>query len=85
MPLTVWSSARYTFPLPPGHRFPVAKYAMLRDSVIADGIVEAVSDRKALRKRSWESPRPAKYLGSDERALMAFISGRKRPANVAGK
>ncbi|MEO8620665.1 MAG: histone deacetylase [bacterium] len=39
MPLTVWSSARYTFPLPDGHRFPVAKYAMLRDQVIAEGIV----------------------------------------------
>ncbi|MEP7002754.1 MAG: histone deacetylase [bacterium] len=39
MPLTVWSSARYTFPLPYGHRFPVSKYAMLRDQVIADGIV----------------------------------------------
>jgi acetoin utilization deacetylase AcuC-like enzyme len=39
MPLTVWSSARYTFPLPAGHRFPVAKYAMLRDRVVADGIV----------------------------------------------
>jgi acetoin utilization deacetylase AcuC-like enzyme len=39
MPLTVWSSARYTFPLPPGHRFPVEKYAMLRDRVVAEGIV----------------------------------------------
>jgi acetoin utilization deacetylase AcuC-like enzyme len=39
MPLTVWSSARYTFPLPPGHRFPVEKYALLRERVIADGIV----------------------------------------------
>ena len=39
MALTVWSSARYTFPLPPGHRFPVAKYALLRDRVIAEGIV----------------------------------------------
>ena len=39
MPLTVWSSARYTFPLPVGHRFPVAKYAMLRDRVMAEGIV----------------------------------------------
>jgi acetoin utilization deacetylase AcuC-like enzyme len=39
MPLTVWSSARYTFPLPPGHRFPVEKYAMLRERVIAEGIV----------------------------------------------
>ena len=41
MPLTVWSSARYTFPLPDGHRFPVAKYALLRDRVIAEGIVAA--------------------------------------------
>jgi acetoin utilization deacetylase AcuC-like enzyme len=41
MPLTVWSSAHYTFPLPPGHRFPVAKYAMLRERVVAEGIVAA--------------------------------------------
>jgi acetoin utilization deacetylase AcuC-like enzyme len=39
MPLTVWSSARYTFPLPEGHRFPVEKYAMLRERVLAEGIV----------------------------------------------
>ena len=41
MQLTVWSSAKYTFPLPEGHRFPVAKYAMLRDRVAAEGIVAA--------------------------------------------
>ena len=41
MPLTVWSSARYTFPLPDGHRFPVAKYALLREAVIAAGVVPA--------------------------------------------
>ncbi len=39
MPLTVWSSARYTFPLPLGHRFPVEKYAMLRERVVSEGIV----------------------------------------------
>jgi acetoin utilization deacetylase AcuC-like enzyme len=39
--LSVWSSAKYTFPLPEGHRFPVAKYAMLRDRVVADGIIAA--------------------------------------------
>ncbi|MEO5814104.1 MAG: histone deacetylase [Gemmatimonadaceae bacterium] len=39
MPLTAWSSARYTFPLPAGHRFPVEKYAMLRDRVVEEGIV----------------------------------------------
>jgi len=36
VPLHLWSSARYTFPLPPDHRFPIAKYAALRDRVIAD-------------------------------------------------
>lgn len=37
--LQVWSSAKYTFPLPGGHRFPIEKYALLRERVIADGIV----------------------------------------------
>ena len=41
MTLTVWSSSRYTFPLPEGHRFPVAKYGMLRDAVIEQGILPA--------------------------------------------
>jgi len=41
MTLLLWSSSRYTFPLPEGHRFPVAKYAMLREAVIAEGIVPA--------------------------------------------
>ena len=41
MTLVLWSSSRYTFPLPEGHRFPVAKYAMLREAVIAEGIVPA--------------------------------------------
>ena len=39
MPLHCWTSARYTIPLPEGHRFPIAKYAMLRDAVLASGIV----------------------------------------------
>jgi acetoin utilization deacetylase AcuC-like enzyme len=37
--LHVWSSARYTFPLPAGHRFPIEKYALLRDSVLFERIV----------------------------------------------
>jgi len=39
VPLHVWSSAKYSFPLPNGHRFPIAKYARLRERVIAEGIV----------------------------------------------
>jgi acetoin utilization deacetylase AcuC-like enzyme len=39
MPLHAWSSARYAIPLPLGHRFPIAKYALLRDRVLAEGLV----------------------------------------------
>jgi acetoin utilization deacetylase AcuC-like enzyme len=37
----IWSSARYTFPLPSHHRFPIAKYERLRGRVVADGLVPA--------------------------------------------
>ena len=40
-PFHAWSSAKYSFPLPEGHRFPISKYALLRDRVIEEGIVEA--------------------------------------------
>jgi acetoin utilization deacetylase AcuC-like enzyme len=39
MPLSLWSPARYDLPLPEGHRFPAEKYVLLRDRVIADGVV----------------------------------------------
>lgn len=39
--LHAWSSAHYQIPLPAGHRFPIAKYALLRERVLADGIVRA--------------------------------------------
>jgi len=41
MPLELWSSARYTFPLPAGHRFPIAKYERLRERVIRERLVAA--------------------------------------------
>ena len=43
MPLHCWTSARYTITLPPGHRFPIEKYALLRDAVMASGFVSADS------------------------------------------
>jgi acetoin utilization deacetylase AcuC-like enzyme len=39
MSLHAWSSARYVVPLPDGHRFPIAKYALLRDRVLAERLV----------------------------------------------
>jgi acetoin utilization deacetylase AcuC-like enzyme len=37
--LHAWSSARYAIPLPDGHRFPIAKYLLLRDRVLAERLV----------------------------------------------
>jgi acetoin utilization deacetylase AcuC-like enzyme len=47
--LALWSSARYTFPLPDGHRFPIAKYALLRDRAASEGLVspEQIHDAPA--------------------------------------
>ncbi len=39
--LHVWSSSHYVIPLPDGHRFPIAKYARLRERLVADGVVRA--------------------------------------------
>jgi acetoin utilization deacetylase AcuC-like enzyme len=49
MPLTLWSSARYTFPLPDGHRFPIAKYELLRERVVRDGLVQPSDVREPER------------------------------------
>ncbi len=37
--MRAWSSARYVFPLPPGHRFPIHKYTRVRERVITDGLL----------------------------------------------
>jgi|SRR5688500_2792155 len=37
--MRAWTPARFAVPLPPGHRFPMAKYAMIAEGVVARGIV----------------------------------------------
>jgi acetoin utilization deacetylase AcuC-like enzyme len=39
MTLHAWSSAAYVIPLPAAHRFPIAKYALLRERVLAEGLI----------------------------------------------
>lgn len=54
MSLQCWSSAAYAIPLPEGHRFPIAKYALLRDRVLADGII-GLQDMHAPERASSEA------------------------------
>lgn len=37
--MRAWSSARFSIPLPPDHRFPIAKYAMIREEIVARGLL----------------------------------------------
>lgn len=64
MPLHVWSSSRYTFPLPAGHRFPIEKYALLREAVIARGLVplECVHEPRRARVEDVQLVHTADYV-----------------------
>jgi acetoin utilization deacetylase AcuC-like enzyme len=39
--MRLWTHDRWRFPLPERHRFPIDKYTLLRERVVADGIVAA--------------------------------------------
>lgn len=43
MTLHAWNSAHYVLPLPEGHRFPSQKYALVRDALLAAGVVDATT------------------------------------------
>lgn len=58
--MKIYHSDQFTFPLPPGHRFPAQKYALLRQGILAAGLVpphellvpEAATDAQILRVHS---------------------------------
>lgn len=52
VPFHAWSSARYAIPLPPGHRFPMEKYVLLRDGVLAAGVVSPERLHEPARARA---------------------------------
>ena len=70
MALHCWTSARYTIPLPEGHRFPIAKYAMLRDAVLASGIVPPSNVHEPER-----ASRDALRLVHTERYIHGVLTG----------
>lgn len=52
--LHAWTSARYVIPLPAAHRFPIAKYALLREGVLARGLVSPAQLHEPARARAVE-------------------------------
>ena len=73
--MRAWSSARFTIPLPEGHRFPIAKYAMVRDAVVRRGL---------LAPEAIEEPDPAAPatvgLAHDPAYLQTILDGILAPA-----
>ena len=75
MPLHLWSSAAYTFTLPEGHRFPVAKYELLRRRVLDEGLVPAERLHDPAR-----IPRELLQLVHDDAWIDALSQGTLTPA-----
>jgi acetoin utilization deacetylase AcuC-like enzyme len=75
--VTVYYSDSYTVPLPDGHRFPMAKYRMLRDTLLADGVL-AESDLHEATPVDRETLLLAHTAGYVE----AFIAGTVDPAII---
>jgi acetoin utilization deacetylase AcuC-like enzyme len=51
--MRAWSSARFTVPLPDGHRFPIAKYARIRDEIVARGLLPSDAIEEPDRAERW--------------------------------
>ena len=75
--LHVWTSARYTFPLPEGHRFPIAKYQQLREQVLVKGIVQSDGLHEPER-----ATRDALLLAHTADYVDRFLSGALTPAEL---
>jgi acetoin utilization deacetylase AcuC-like enzyme len=80
--LHAWSSAKYTFPLPVGHRFPIEKYTLLRERVLRDGLVHpermheparvAVDDLLLVHTRDYVDRLTSGMLSPDELRRLGF-------------
>jgi acetoin utilization deacetylase AcuC-like enzyme len=75
--MRAWSSARYTVPLPDGHRFPIAKYARIRDEIVARGVLAAGAIEEPDRADRW-----ALELVHTPRYTDAVLAGTLTPAEV---
>ena len=77
--MDVWTHDRWRFPLPGGHRFPIDKYALLRERLVADGVARPGEVHEA-------EPAPWEWLAAvhDAGLLERIRHGRSASASSAG-
>ncbi|HEX9179888.1 MAG TPA: histone deacetylase [Burkholderiales bacterium] len=75
--MKIYYSDQFVLPLPPGHRFPMAKYAMLRQRVAEAGLVPSASLLAPLAARDEELLR-----AHDADYLARVVHGALEPAEV---
>ncbi|HEU4700349.1 MAG TPA: histone deacetylase [Gemmatimonadales bacterium] len=68
--LRAWSSARWSLALPPEHRFPIEKYARVRDGVVARGLLPRSAIEEPERIERW-----ALALVHTERYIEGLLDG----------
>jgi len=63
-----WSSARFSVALPPGHRFPIAKYQAVRDGVVARGLLpdDAIHEPDRVERTALALVHTSTYVASIE-------------------
>jgi acetoin utilization deacetylase AcuC-like enzyme len=64
--MRAWSSARFTVPLPEGHRFPIAKYALVRDAILRRGLLppEAIEEPDAATAETVSLAHDGEYVAA---------------------
>jgi len=77
MALRAWSSARFTIALPEAHRFPIAKYAMIRDAVLRSGVLGHGRVEEPDRVERW-----ALQLAHTTRYVEAVMTGGLSAAEI---
>ena len=79
MPLHLWSSAKYAIALPDGHRFPMAKYALLREGVLAEGLVpsERMHDPERASRDDLLRVHTPEYVAHIEHGTLPYAEQRR--------
>jgi acetoin utilization deacetylase AcuC-like enzyme len=69
-PLLAWASDHHTFPLPEAHPFPLAKYALVRERLLAERVLEP-----AWLTRSEPAPEAWLHAAHDEAYVSRTLRG----------